>query len=237
MQTNEITFRSPRVREPLDFLVLSDTHGKRIRQALKLARERFPDAVLCAGDVMNRHRRKSTGREAEPLAEMASVCPTFFVAGNHDAYGDDGPAETLRQAGVRVLENGEEAFRGIRIGGVPSVQFAPEREGEIVGFVRRFCREDGAFRLLLCHHPEYYDRYFGGMPFDLMISGHAHGGQIRLFGRGLFAPGQGVLPKYTSGLYHERLLVSRGMANHVLVPRLFNPTEMIWLRLVPETQA
>ena len=224
MQKNEITFRSPRIREPLDLLVLSDSHGRRIRGALKLAEERFPDAVLFAGDVMNRHRRKSTGREAEPLEEMAAICPTFFVAGNHDAYGADGPAEALRQAGVRVLENGEENFRGIRIGGVPSVQFAPEREGETVAFVRQFCREDGAFRLLLCHHPEYYDRYFGGMPFDLMISGHAHGGQIRLFGRGLFAPGQGVLPKYTSGLYHERLLVSRGMANHVLVPRLFNPT-------------
>ena len=69
------------------------------------------------------------------------------------------------------------------------------------------------------------------MPIDLTLSGHAHGGQIRLLGQGLFAPGQGVLPRYTSGVYEGRLIVSRGLANTTFVPRLFNPTEMVYIHL------
>ena len=66
---------------------------------------------------------------------------------------------------------------------------------------------------------------------DLVLSGHAHGGQIRLLGRGLYAPGQGILPAYTGGLHsgpHGKLLISRGLSNTALpVPRLFNPPEIV----------
>jgi predicted MPP superfamily phosphohydrolase len=64
-----------------------------------------------------------------------------------------------------------------------------------------------------------------------VLSGHAHGGQIRIFGQGLFAPGQGILPRYTAGLHDGRLLISRGMANHTIIPRLFNPPEMLTVEL------
>ena len=87
------------------------------------------------------------------------------------------------------------------------------------------------FHLLLCHHPEYWPRYLRALPIELTFSGHAHGGQIRLFDRGLYAPGQGLLPTYTSGLYEDRLLVSRGLSNNVIIPRLFNPTELVYLDL------
>ena len=62
---------------------------------------------------------------------------------------------------------------------------------------------------------------------DMTISGHAHGGQWRIFGRGLYAPGQGFFPKYTSGLIEDRFIVSRGLANNALLPRFFNPRELI----------
>ncbi|MBQ7306303.1 MAG: hypothetical protein IJW85_08850 [Clostridia bacterium] len=70
---------------------------------------------------------------------------------------------------------------------------------------------------------------------DLTLSGHAHGGQVRLFGRGLFAPGQGILPRLTSGWYFDRrLLVSRGLTNSAGAPRINDPCELILLHLKGE---
>lgn len=95
------------------------------------------------------------------------------------------------------------------------------------------------FKILLCHHPEYWalqEPYLKDHHIDLVLSGHAHGGQVRLGNQGLFAPGQGVLPKYTSGLHqgkYGKMIISRGLANTSWVPRLFNPCELIYIDLVP----
>jgi predicted MPP superfamily phosphohydrolase len=65
------------------------------------------------------------------------------------------------------------------------------------------------------------------------LSGHAHGGQWRIFGRGVFAPHQGLFPKYTSGLHDEKLLISRGASNNVpLIPRFFNPREVLDIHII-----
>ena len=72
-------------------------------------------------------------------------------------------------------------------------------------------------------------RHCGLTGFDLILSGHAHGGQIRLFGRGLFAPGQGIFPKYTSGI-HGSMIISRGLSNTGgMIPRLFNRREIVYI--------
>ena len=86
------------------------------------------------------------------------------------------------------------------------------------------------YKLLLNHHPEYYPDYIKELDIDLTLSGHAHGGQIRILGQGLIAPGQGFFPKYTSGMYDGRLIVSRGLANNAPpIPRLFNRKELIFI--------
>ena len=86
------------------------------------------------------------------------------------------------------------------------------------------------YKILLNHHPEYYPEYIKELDIDLILSGHAHGGQIRFFGTGLFAPGQGFFPKYTSGIHDGRLIVSRGLANNAPpIPRLFNSRELIFI--------
>ena len=98
-------------------------------------------------------------------------------------------------------------------------------------FLADFAAQDG-FRLLMCHHPEYYPRYVADFDIDLTVAGHAHGGQVQLRGRGLYAPGQGLLPRMTHGFYDgNRLLVSRGMTNSTWAPRISNPCEMILLHL------
>ena len=88
------------------------------------------------------------------------------------------------------------------------------------------------YKILLCHHPEFYPaiRKETGESMDIIVSGHAHGGQWRLFGRGLYAPGQGFLPRYTSGC-HGNMVISRGVANTASVPRLGNPPEIPVLKL------
>ena len=93
------------------------------------------------------------------------------------------------------------------------------------------------YKLLICHHPEYWAIKEPGLEshkIDLVVAGHAHGGQIRLFGHGVFAPYQGFWPKYTSGVHDGdfgKLVISRGLSNPVPVPRLFNPCEMVYVEL------
>lgn len=139
-----------------------------------------------------------------------------------------------------MLDNGAIQLGDINIGGLSSgfgkgitqnnLKETPEPN---VRWLDEFSRIRG-YKILLCHHPEYYDRYIKKLPIDLVLSGHAHGGQIRLFGHGLFAPGQGVFPKYTSGIYDNRLVVSRGLANTAkVVPRLWNETELVYIVLSP----
>ena len=109
-----------------------------------------------------------------------------------------------------------------------AARYAPE-----TGWLDDFERQEG-FRLLLCHHPEYYPRYLASRRIDLVLSGHAHGGQWRPFGVAVFAPGQGVFPRYTSGLYEDRLIVGRGIGNPLWIPRLWNRPEVILITLHPE---
>ena len=90
------------------------------------------------------------------------------------------------------------------------------------------------YKLLLCHHPEYFDRHLRPYPIDMIVSGHAHGGQWRIFGRGVYAPDQHLFPKYTSGVHEGRLVISRGVANTVSpIPRFFNRREVVMVECEP----
>jgi len=82
-------------------------------------------------------------------------------------------------------------------------------------------------KILLSHHPEYYAQYIKATKIDLTVSGHAHGGQWRFFGQGIFAPGQGFFPKYTAGVHDDRLIISRGLGNPHPIPRFNNPPELV----------
>jgi len=88
------------------------------------------------------------------------------------------------------------------------------------------------FRLLMCHHSEYFRKHVAPFDIDLTVSGHAHGGQVRIGRQGLYAPGQGILPRWTSGFYFsDRLLVSRGLTNATWAPRINCGCELILLHL------
>lgn len=112
-----------------------------------------------------------------------------------------------------------------------SIQLTPE-----IAWVEQFEAEQG-YKVLLSHHPEYWslrELQLCEKMIDLVLSGHAHGRQVRIFNRGLYAPGQGWLPRYTSGVFegeHGKMVVSRGLANTAWLPRVFNPTEVVYVEV------
>ena len=226
----EYSFRTDKAVEPLRFAVAPDIHSAPFEDVL----EEFSrcDAVLLPGDLVDRHRNNNENAERF-LRTVPGIVPVFFSVGNHELKFRDREAffRTVRDSGVTLLDNESVRFMGISIGGLSSARGTPD-----TGFLNRFEREEG-FRLLLCHHPEAWRDYVYGRDIDLTLCGHAHGGQIQLFGRGLYAPGQGLFPKLTHGFCGEgTMLLSRGMTNGAKprVPRINNPCELIILTIEPE---
>ena len=228
-QLTEYTFRSEKIECPLRLAVAADIHSSPFEDVL----EEFTrcDAVLIPGDLVDRHRRNN--ENAYRFLEAAPECaPVFYSIGNHERKFRDRAAylEKVRTSKVTLLDNESISFMGIRIGGLSSVK---EKQPDMA-FLDRFEKEEG-YRLLLCHHPEVYRDFVSGRDIDLTLAGHAHGGQIQIAGHGLYAPGQGLFPKLTHGLYDGgKLLVSRGMTNGAKprIPRIGNPCELIILNLV-----
>jgi predicted MPP superfamily phosphohydrolase len=208
-----------------------------------------PDLILCPGDFFNYSDEVSV-RDASNrnglafLTGAAGIAPVFFSSGNHDRGLSPENRRILEDAGVRLLMNETAQLGPLALGGLSStgpVGRHKLRAADLPDcgtFLDDFARMPG-FHILLCHHPEYWEPLVHGRGIELMVSGHAHGGQWRIFGRGVYAPGQGLFPRYTSGLYRsedaETLAVSRGMTNSMpLIPRFFNPTEILVLDLIPE---
>ena len=227
----EYTFRTGKVKKTLRFAVASDLHSDSFDDVL----EEFSccDAVLIPGDLVDRHRRNNENA-LRFLQTVPEIVPVFYSIGNHENKFKDREdyLKKVAESRVTLLDNESTDFYGVRIGGLSST-LSKEPDS---AFLDRFEQEDG-YRLLLCHHPEIYRDYVSGRNIDLTLCGHAHGGQIQFFGRGLYAPGQGLFPKLTHGLHDGgKMLISRGMTNGAKprVPRINNPCELIILNLVNE---
>ena len=221
---------SPNIPEPLRLAVAADLHSAPFDDVLDDFRN--CDAVLIPGDLVDRHRRNNDNA-VRFLQEVPQMVPVFYAIGNHERkyrFAEEFK-KRIRESGAVLLDNDSREFRGIRIGGVSSTASrVPDQ-----GFLDRFEREKG-FRLLMCHHPEMYRDYIRGRNIDFTVCGHAHGGQIQIGGRGLYAPGQGLFPKLTHGIHDGgRMMISRGMTNGAKprIPRICNPCELIVLELLP----
>ena len=239
MQKNTITIVSEKIRQPLLLAYAADFHDGNVTEALTMMQG--CDAILIGGDLVNRHRRHGWHHAAQFLSEAPRLAPTFYNLGNHERLLPDA-AEYLplvQDSDVTVLDDCFVSFRGIVLGGVSSVQKAPHMppvQAQLAAkkpFLRQMAAQSG-FKLLLCHHPEYYLPLLADLDIDLTLAGHAHGGQVRLGHQGIYSPGQGLLPKLTSGFYFgEKLFVSRGMTNSACAPRLWCPCELVMVQLLP----
>ena len=225
------TIRSGRIPEKLKLAVAPDIHSAPFEGMLESFMQ--CDAVLIPGDLLDRHRRNNINA-FRFLQEVPEIIPVFYSMGNHEVKfrHPDVFFARVQESKVTLLRDESCVFHRIRIGGLDSrLEGPPDTD-----FLDRFEKEDG-FRLLMCHQPEVYRDWVRGREIDFTVCGHAHGGQIQLFGHGLYAPGQGLFPQLTHGIHDNgRMLVSRGMTNAAKprFPRINNPCELIILELEPE---
>ena len=218
---------------------ISDVHSADIQGELQTAlREADPDLIVFTGDLVNREDRDLSC--ALSLAAMAAqIAPAYYAPGNHEADNPCYPElrEGLEEAGITVLENESVQlwYRGARVNiiGLLDLAFHPQgrtaaRE-ELPGLIQDLSVH-GALNVVLSHRPSLMEEY-ADSGADLVFSGHAHGGQVRMPLIGpLFAPDEGALPDYTAGTYlagETWVVVSRGLGNGTPFPRLWNAPELV----------
>ncbi|MGI6112854.1 MAG: metallophosphoesterase [Mahellales bacterium] len=234
----------------LTILQISDLHNKdfhgRLSQKVK---ELNPDIIVVTGDLIDRRSTK-TDIATEFIKQIGETAPIYYVSGNHEQLSGKYKilkAELQRQK-VHIMDNSYKVLneKGYEIGllgiGDPAIY---QTEGDYLwddgsGYVREQLDKlledmDTDFNILLSHRPEQFPVY-RDMKLDLVFSGHAHGGQIRLpLIGGLYAPHQGLFPKYTAGVYNDgntSMVVSRGLGNSVFPVRVFNRPELVVVTLI-----
>ena len=249
MKKTEYTLSGNRFGRHLCFAIVSDLHGGDPTEVLRVLAEECPDFILMPGDIFERLDGTEDRTHANGFALLrgaARIAPTLYSTGNHEdgstrswcpkglrhrvsaRFYDPRDRERIAQTGAILLEDSFVCVEGIAFGGLAS-GLVHEDGAPSTAWLSELCAQQ-APRVLLCHHPEYYPRYLSSLPLDLIVSGHAHGGQWRFFGRGVFAPGQGIFPKYTAGVHDDRLVVSTGLKPSGTIPRIFNPPEIVFIR-------
>ncbi len=215
---------------------ISDLHnaefGDDNEKLLKMLEETEPDIILITGDLVD-STHTDINTAVSFARQSASVAPTYYATGNHEANISAGEYEELKNglesAGVEVLENEsvliEKNGEYIKIAGVNDYFF----NGNFDNNVKRLT-EDSIYTVLLSHRPEYIDLY-AECGAELVFSGHAHGGQFRIpFAGGIVAPGQGFFPEYDAGKYTKdstTMIVSRGLGNSIIPFRINNRPEIV----------
>lgn len=259
LQTEEYEVESPVLPGTLDgckILHLSDLHNKSFGPDQKRLVEEIekiePDLILISGDMIDKRRTKedSWGNVLSLIRQAAQFAPVFFVSGNHEwesgLYAKLRPqmetlgAEVLDN-GFVVLDHGEAALavmgvsdpaafsQNVKEGSKMEKEELPDCMAKVQKRLEWMCgqQEEGAFQVLIAHRPSDIYAQTG---VHLIFCGHAHGGQIRLFGKGLYAPDQGTLPKYTEGPYiidNTVMIVNRGLGNSGFPFRIFNRPQLI----------
>lgn len=216
--------KTGKLSKPMKLAVISDLHND-------VYEDLFPmiegaDLLLVPGDVVNRYTQEYKNGLAF-LHDASKRIPTFFSVGNHETRTKEYRKliDEIEQTGVEMLINRYVRFEGIWIGG----WYQPEvvREPDILN---EFEALEGC-KVLMCHKPDQYMKHMRNRDLDLVVAGHAHGGQVRIFGQGLYSPNQGFFPKYTRGVIDNKMIVSAGVSNPNKLPRWGNPQEVLMITL------
>lgn len=217
----------------LKIVHLSDLHGKRFgRKSVRLIEtvaRQAPDFIAVSGDIIHIYTQKNICVAAEVVSALKEISPVLYVAGNHEMRnkGYRNLRKILIEAGATVLDDRSAEVCGITVTGLNGASLRNDTIEKIT--------PDVSPKILLAHEPQFFEKYINA-GYDLILCGHAHGGQWRIpfTGIGLYAPGQGKFPKYTSGV-HEKdggaMVVSRGLGNSKFPLRLFNRPEIIVIEI------
>lgn len=247
LNITEYVVASGKIEAELKMVLLTDLHscsyGEAQNQLIEAIDSQKPDIILMAGDIAD--DALPDDKTKELLAGIADKYPCYYVAGNHEFRNNrvEERKEMFRSYGVHVLEGtwktvvlqGQTiSIRGVDDPDVGKTNF----ENQLTAVAESI--EKGQYTILLSHRPELFMDY-AKYDFDLVVSGHAHGGQWALpliLPNGLFSPQQGLFPRYTRGVHTNNgtaMVVSRGLAKEsTIVPRFFNRPEVVVITLVPE---
>ena len=249
---SEITVENERL--PLSFdgytiAHVSDLHdaeiGKDNESLIKLLKDASPDIIAITGDLVDCNR-VDIEHSLDFMKEALKIAPCYYVSGNHEAWLTDENYQILESSllslGVTIL-HGEEAFiekdgDKISISGISDPDFAMKNNKSSLSHMSvdnlKSITDFDGFKIFLSHRPEYFDNYVDA-GYELVLSGHAHGGQVRIpFLGGVAAPNQGLFPEYDSGLYSKsdtNMIVSRGIGNSIIPIRINNRPEVILITL------
>lgn len=248
LQVQNFDYVSQRLPAGFDGCVIvqiSDLHGAEFgennQDLLEKVRAAQPDYIFLTGDLQDQYRQTPRSYSVNLGRALAQIAPAYFVTGNHEwAFPDVRSLKReLEEAGVAVLTNEfvslERNGDSILLAGIDDPngfadQKTPERLAEEIRAV-----EGDPFWLLMAHRNNYFEKEYSYLGADLVISGHGHGGLIRLpFTDGLVSVERTLFPSYTAGFYEangEDLFVSRGLGNSGRTFRLFNRPELVILTL------
>ncbi|MBD5162578.1 MAG: metallophosphoesterase [Oscillibacter sp.] len=251
LQTESFTFASPRLPAGFDGCVIvqiSDLHGGEFgennQDLLRQVRAAGPDYIFLTGDLQDQYRQTPRSYTVNLGRALAEIAPTYFVTGNHEwAFPDvRGLKRELGKAGVTVLTNEfvplERNGDRILLAGIDDPNgFADQKTPEALAAEVQALEGD-PFWLLLAHRNNYFEKEYSHLGADLVISGHGHGGLIRLpLTDGLISVERTLFPSYTAGFYEvggADLFVSRGLGNSGRTFRLFNRPQLVILTLYKE---
>ena len=261
-------FTDPRIKRPVKAVFISDLHCKMFGYEgtflVEKIKEISPDLILVGGDLITAHPGAGTDKVIEMLKHLAGF-PIVYAFGNHElrlklypeTYGDTWKeyVKKLSEIGISITENGIYRLEGTEI---DIISFSADREyyrrmKKITmdpEYIRKTAGEFSpeSFNILLAHNPAYFESYvsYGA---DLTLSGHVHGGMVRIPGfrsknsaaaerrmRGVISPSVTLFPEYDAGRFDRdgrTMIISRGLGTHTLPIRFLNPGELIVLDLKP----
>lgn len=230
---------------------LHNTNSVRLKKKIiESIKNNKPDIIVITGDLIDSRRTNITGAK-EFLESITAIAKTYYVLGNHESRKENIQEliETFESTGVIVLRNETVRLKdNIELIGLEDINFSiPEKEQESLSNAQNILEQtlkqnlenivpqSNTYKILITHRPEYISTY-SECNVDLALTGHAHGGQIRLpFIGGMFAPGQGIFPKYTSGIHTKnetKLIISRGIGNSKFPFRFNNRPEIVFVNIL-----
>lgn len=261
LMVRKYSIEAEEIETPIRVALVTDLHscyyGENQSDLIDAIDVENPDVILLGGDIFD-DVKEDTNTELF-FAGIADKYPCYYVTGNHECWGGkyrfDNQMAILEKYNIPVLSgetvtltvNGETVnLCGVDDPDVYMVNTDPEQDPE--GYIQAQTNKEDTFlsqiaavsdtvsedryTILLSHRPEYYENYTE-YTFDLVLCGHAHGGQWRIPGilNGLYAPHQGIFPKYAGGRYDSEdmtMIVSRGLAKETTrIPRIFNRPELV----------
>lgn len=246
---------------PISFVILTDLHnslfGPNNRRLYNKIEELSPEFIVIAGDMINRKEASYPSNTFTLLKQLANKYKIYYAYGNHEQWmerrdntGIDDEIDRVRstwveykdyltKAGVTFLNN-ESCYysknnQQLRITGISlNKRFFEHGKQPIMeeGYIesKLGIKQEGVYELLIAHNPVYFHEYtkWGA---DLTVSGHLHGGLVRIPGiGGILSPQVLFFPKYSAGIFTENdkhMIVSRGLGSHSIMPRIFNPPEIV----------